>query len=284
MLKRKAANFALSKQVKKMKVAIIGAGNVATHLVKGLQEAGIEIPVIYSRTLASAQKLAEEVPGAVATDATDFRQLPNAQVYLLAIPDGALPQYVQNAVFPEGALVAHTSGAQPMELLTSLAGVETGVFYPVQTFSKEKELDWRRIPICVEGASPKAEETLLNLGKLLSDQVVLMHGQARKQLHVAAVFACNFTNHLWGVAQELLQKAELPVNLLEPLVLETVQKAFQFPPFTVQTGPARRGDANTLQAHLQLLQTQPHYQHLYQVLTESIQRAAENEPFFGKQA
>ncbi|KAA3436111.1 Rossmann-like and DUF2520 domain-containing protein [Rufibacter hautae] len=267
-----------------MKVAIIGAGNVATHLVKGLREAGIDIPLVYSRTPASAQILAGQVPGAQATDTTDFRILPTAQVYLLAIPDGALPKLVENAVFPAGAVVAHTSGAQPMELLASLAVVETGVFYPVQTFSKEKELDWSRIPICVEGASPKAEEALLTLGKVLSEQVVLMNGRARKQLHVAAVFACNFTNHLWGVAQELLQKAELPVNLLEPLVLETVQKAFQFPPFTVQTGPARRGDTNTLQAHLQLLQTQPPYQHLYQVLTESIQRVAENEPFFGKQA
>ncbi len=262
----------------------MGAGNVATHLVKGLTQAGLDIPVIYSRTLASAAGLAQYASSATVTNATDFRGLPQAEVYLLAIPDQALSSFLQSAVFPEKALVAHTSGTQPIEVLASLAGVETGVFYPLQTFSKEKDVDWKRIPICVEASSAKAEQTLLKLAKVLSGQVVPMNSETRRNLHVAAVFACNFTNHLWGVAQDLLQKAELPVNLLEPLVQETVQKAFQFPPFTVQTGPAQRGDQNTVQAHLKLLQDEPLYRQLYQTLTKSIQTMTENEPFSGKQA
>ncbi|RNI26218.1 Rossmann-like and DUF2520 domain-containing protein [Rufibacter latericius] len=267
-----------------MKVGIVGAGNVATHLVKGLAKAGVEVPVIYSRTVASAEVLAMEATGAIATNSPDFKALPFCDVYLLAVPDQALPELLQTLSFPEGTIVAHTSGTQPLELLVNLAGVQTGVFYPLQTFSKEKELDWRQIPICVEASSQRVEDTLLELGKILSEQVVLMKGEDRKKLHVAAVFACNFTNHLWGVAQELLKKAELPVSLLEPLVQETVQKAFQFPPFSVQTGPAVRKDANTIQAHAQLLQEEPHYLKLYQTLTESIQAVQENPTFSGKQA
>ncbi|WP_207433057.1 Rossmann-like and DUF2520 domain-containing protein [Sabulibacter ruber] len=267
-----------------MKVGIVGAGNVATHLVKGLAKIGVEIPVIYSRTLASAQRLVEHAPTAIPTGATNFRELPHADIYLLAVPDQALPELVQKASFPEGAVVAHTSGAQPLALLASLTEVTTGVFYPLQTFSKEKDLNWAQIPICVEASTPTAEEALLTLGKRLSHQVVLMKGEERRQLHVAAVFACNFTNHLWGVAQEILKKADLPVNLVAPLVQETVQKAFQFPPFTVQTGPAQRGDVNTIEAHLQLLSSEPQYQHLYQVLTQSIQTVAEKGLVSGKQA
>jgi predicted short-subunit dehydrogenase-like oxidoreductase (DUF2520 family) len=265
-----------------MKVGIIGAGNVATHLVKGLVKAGIDIPVVYSRTLASAEILAQHAPQAMVTNETDFRQLPPAEAYLLAIPDQALSSFLQRAVFPENALVAHTSGTQSLELLATLAGVETGVFYPLQTFSKEKDVDWKQIPICVETSSATAEQTLLQLATVLSEQVVPMNGEARRKLHLAAVFACNFTNHLWGVAQDLLLKAELPVNLLEPLVQETVQKAFQFPPFSVQTGPARRGDLNTLEAHLELLQQEPLYRQLYQTLTKSIQTVAQNAPFSTK--
>ncbi|ALJ01388.1 Rossmann-like and DUF2520 domain-containing protein [Rufibacter tibetensis] len=268
-----------------MKVGIVGAGNVATHLVKGLVKAGMEVSVINSRTIASAQSLAQHAPAAAITDSLNFKLSPPADIYLLAVPDRTLPQLLQEVNFPEGVIVAHTSGTQPLELLmSSLPGVETGVFYPLQTFSKEKDVDWKPIPICIETSSQHAELTLVNLGRLLSNQVVLMNGETRRKLHVAAVFACNFTNHLWGVAQDLLQKAELPVNLLEPLVQETVQKAFQFPPFSVQTGPAKRGDSITIDAHVQLLQSEPQYLQLYQVLTKSIQTVAESEPFLGKQA
>ncbi|GGK61381.1 Rossmann-like and DUF2520 domain-containing protein [Rufibacter glacialis] len=268
-----------------MKVGIVGAGHVATHLVKGLTQAGIEVSVIYSRTKASAAALAPYAPAAITTDHPDFRAQAPADIYLLAVPDQALPQLLPHTLFPARAVVAHTSGTQALELLSSLPGVETGVFYPLQTFSKEKEIDWRRIPVCIEASSQNAQETLVHLGEKLSDQVVLMPGEARRHVHLAAVFACNFTNHLWGIAQEVLQKAQLPVNLLEPLVQETVQKAFQFPPFTVQTGPAQRRDENTIAAHLQLLAAEPQYQHLYQVLTQSIQaRQPENGPVSGKQA
>ncbi|MBC3541815.1 Rossmann-like and DUF2520 domain-containing protein [Rufibacter sediminis] len=267
-----------------MNIGIVGAGNVATHLVKGLVKAGVNVPFVYSRTLASAQVLTAHLPSGTATSSPDLRSLPYCDVYLLSVPDQVLPTLLPQLRFPEGAIVAHTSGTQPLELLASLPNVATGVFYPLQTFSKEKELDWRRVPICVEASTQKAEEALTQLGQKISEQVVLMQGTDRRQLHVAAVFACNFTNHLWGVAQEVLKTADLPFNLLEPLVQETVQKAFQFPPFAVQTGPAVRGDASTIQAHLQLLQHQPQYRALYQTLTESIQTVHEKPPFSEKQA
>ncbi|MBA9076605.1 MULTISPECIES: Rossmann-like and DUF2520 domain-containing protein [Rufibacter] len=265
-----------------MKIGIIGAGNVATHLVKGLVKAGEEVTVVYSRTLGSAQELTQALPSAAATDSLDFLSAAPADVYLIAVPDQAVQPVLQQAVFPPEALVAHTSGTLPREALSTLTGVETGVFYPLQTFSKEKEVDWARIPICVEASCDAAENQLLNLGRALSQQVVKMAGAERKQLHVAAVFACNFTNHLWGVAQEILQKAALPVTLLQPLVQETMHKAFQFNPFEVQTGPAQRGDQDTLEAHLRLLAQTPQYQQLYQALTASIQTTAGQKADAGK--
>ncbi|QHL88619.1 DUF2520 domain-containing protein [Nibribacter ruber] len=266
------------------RVALIGAGNVATHLAQGLKAAGVDLAWMYSRTQAHAQELAQNV-GVQAISHPDFTQAPPADVYVLAIPDQALAQLAQLAKFPEQTLVVHTSGAQPLQVLNALAGVRKGVFYPVQTFSKEKAVNWKSIPICVEAELAEDEQLLKRLGCLLSDQVEVLRGEDRKQLHLAAVFACNFTNHLWGIAQELLQKAQLPAHLLEPLMQETLEKARQFPPFTVQTGPAQRGDDNTIQAHLQLLQDAPQYQELYRVLTHSIQTTASDFGLFsGKQA
>ncbi|WP_255430338.1 Rossmann-like and DUF2520 domain-containing protein [Rufibacter sp. LB8] len=271
-------------RVTSMKIGIIGTGNVGTHLVKGLAAAGLEVVVIYSRTLAHAQEAVQFAPTARAVDFLDFTACPRADLYLLAVPDQVLPEIVAKALFPEGTVVAHTSGTQPMEVLQPLKNVQVGVFYPLQTFSKEKDVDWPRIPICWEASSPEAGEMLQQVAVALSRNVLEMAGPARRQLHVAAVFACNFTNHLWGVAQEILQTANLPVTLLQPLVEETVAKAFQFPPFAVQTGPARRNDQTTLQAHANLLQDFPEYTALYQVLTASIQRQAGFAPVSGLEA
>ena len=260
-----------------MKVGIIGAGNVATHLVKGFLAAGVEVSVVYSRTLASAQNLANLNPSIQPVASLNLQEGPHADIYLIAVPDQVLPELVAQLTFPNGAVVAHTSGTQPLETLQGVNKGKVGVFYPVQTFSKEKEVDWRRIPICVEGASPEAEEKLRKMGQHLSDQVVVMAGPARRQLHLAAVFACNFTNHLWGIAQQVLQQAHLPTSLLEPLAQETLHKAFLFPPFQVQTGPAQRGDASTIKAHLQLLENLPQYQELYKTMTASIQAVAHEQ-------
>jgi predicted short-subunit dehydrogenase-like oxidoreductase (DUF2520 family) len=274
----------LNSSISKPKVAIIGAGNVGTHLATGLKKAGIEVVWVYSRTAEHAQELAQQVQCPAITN-VDFTRAPLADIYLLSVPDQAIEQLAREAVFPANVLVAHTSGAQPLKVLSAIASVRRGVFYPVQTFSKEKAVDWQKIPICVEAERPEDERILQELGKLLSNQVEVLQGEARKQLHVAAVFACNFTNHLWGIAQELLQKASLPTHLLEPLMQETLEKAKQFPPFTVQTGPAQRKDKNTLQAHLTLLAGMPQYQQVYKILTQSIQAtASENGLVSGKQA
>lgn len=259
---------------KEVTVGIVGAGNVAWHLVKGLQQVGVNITLVYSRTLTHAQELAAQTPATLATDSLDFLTSAAADVYLVAVPDQALPIVAAQAKFPAHTLVGHTSGTQPLEVLQNLAPKPTGVFYPLQTFSKEKAVDWAQIPICVEASNPEAEETLLQLARRLSQTVVPMPGDQRKQLHLAAVFACNFTNHLWGIAQQLLQEAALPVHLLAPLVKETMDKAFLHLPFAVQTGPAQRNDVSTLQAHQQLLTHHPQYQQVYQALTQSIREAA----------
>ncbi len=256
------------------KVGILGAGNVAVHLVNGLQAAGVEITVVYSRTLAHAQELAAKTPLAYATASLDLRQSPEADVYLVTVPDHALPLVVSQAKFPAGAMVAHTSGTQPLAVLQNLSPNPIGVFYPLQTFSKEKAVVWAEIPICVEASTPHGEDLLLQLARQLSQAAVVMPGQQRQQVHVAAVFACNFTNHLWGIAQQLLQEVDLPPQILGSLVKETLAKALLHPPFTVQTGPAQRQDASTLQTHQHLLAHHPQYQNVYQALTQSIEETA----------
>jgi predicted short-subunit dehydrogenase-like oxidoreductase (DUF2520 family) len=149
--------------------------------------------------------------------------------------------------------------------------VRGGVLYPLQTFSAGRAIDWAGVPLCVEAADPVAEQTLLALAHSLSRLVLRLSSARRLQLHVAAVFANNFTNHVLGIADALLAEAGLPAELLHPLVRETVEKALTNPPFTVQTGPAVRRDAPTLAAHEAALATHPAWQDLYAQLTASIQ-------------
>lgn len=152
-----------------------------------------------------------------------------------------------------------------------MKGARSGVFYPLQTFSKSKPVDLTHTPLLIEAEEEEALQQLTQLAHTLSTQVHSVSSDARKQLHLAAVFACNFTNHLLGISRQLLEEAHLPQTLLQPLISETFTKASQQPPFTVQTGPAIRGDQNVMQEHLRLLQQHPRYQTLYQQLSDSIQ-------------
>ena len=173
--------------------------------------------------------------------------------------------------WPAGALVVHLAGALPLSVFATQPGVRGGVFYPLQTFSPGRAIAWPTVPLCIEAADPAAEATLLALAGSLSQHVRRLASTQRLKLHVAAVFANNFANHLLGIADALLAEAALPPELLAPLVRETVDKALANPPFTVQTGPAVRHDAPTLAAHQAALAAHPAWQALYAQLTASIQ-------------
>ena len=257
---------------KKYKIAFVGAGNVAWHLAQALATAGHEVVAVYSRQEANRNELASILPEAKTLSTPDFTALA-VDIILIAVPDAALQQVASELKVAPGSVVAHTSGSQPLAILNVVQGAQPAVFYPLQTFSKAKPVNLQLVPILIEAADESIAQALEALAQSISSKVQRVDSEARKHLHLAAVFACNFTNHLLGISQQLLQEANLPTELLHPLVQETIAKAMQQHPYQAQTGPAIRHDDNVIQAHLQMLQQHPRFQDLYQKLTESIQVA-----------
>ena len=260
-----------------LRIGLFGAGRVAAALAPALVAAGHRVVVVASRTLDSAQALAASLPGCAAVPlSAALATPPPADVYLLAVPDAAVPPLLAAAHWPAGALVTHVAGALPLAVFASQPLVRGGVLYPLQTFSPGRAIAWPQVPLFVEAAEVTAEATLLALARSLSQRVALLDSDQRLRLHLGAVWASNFTNHLLGVAHALLAEASLPFELLHPLVRETVEKALaaQPTPFVVQTGPAVRRDAPTLAAHEAALANHPAWQALYGQLTANIQAAA----------
>jgi predicted short-subunit dehydrogenase-like oxidoreductase (DUF2520 family) len=256
-----------------LRVGLFGAGRVAAALGPALASAGHHVVFIAGRTPGPAQALAAQLPGCQVWGLPD--SLPSADVYLLAVPDAAVPALLTTVPWPAGAVVAHVAGAVPLAVFEAAPRVQGGVLYPLQTFSAGRVIDWPTVPLFIEGASAVAEARLLALARSLSQQVAPLDSAQRLRLHLGAVWASNFTNHLLGVAQALLAEASLPFELLHPLVRETIAKALaaESSPFSVQTGPAVRRDAPTLAAHEAALAAHPAWQALYAQLSESIQQA-----------
>ncbi|TGD83346.1 Rossmann-like and DUF2520 domain-containing protein [Hymenobacter wooponensis] len=260
------------KELLSHRIVLLGAGRVAQHLGPALFRAGYQVVHVWSRTNATAAALAKQLPGATAS--IDLTQLPVADIYIVAVSDAAVPAVLTAAHFPAEALVVHTAGALPLSVFGKWPTIRGGVLYPVQTFSPGRAIEWQTVPLCVEAADTVSEATLLGLANTLSADVRLVNTTQRLRLHIAAVFACNFTNHLLGISHALLTEDGLPVELLAPLVRETIDKALAEPPFSVQTGPAARHDQPTLTHHEAALEAYPDWQMLYKLLSDSIQRQA----------
>jgi predicted short-subunit dehydrogenase-like oxidoreductase (DUF2520 family) len=261
-----------------MQIFFLGSGNVATHLSQALARAGHQVLGVYSLQRDHAAALAAFFPQAIATDSLDFTSCAPADLYLVCVTDAAVVELMRQARFPDGSRVAHTSGSLPLAVVAAPT-LRPGVFYPIQTFSKDQALDLSQTPIAVEAGDPVTGRVLLELAASITGKVVSLSSQDRQHLHLAAVFACNFTNHLLGIGQELLQRQQLDPALLHPLIEATIHKALGNPPFQVQTGPAVRGDANILARHQDLLQDQPLYREIYALLSASIgQKKKETGP------
>ena len=255
------------------RIGLLGAGRVAAHLAPALLAAGHRLAFIWSRRPAAAQALAATLSGPpVPVLASLAAPLPPADLYLLAVPDAALPA-VLAAAWPPGALVAHLAGAVGLDVFAAIPAVRGGVFYPLQTFSPGRAIVWPTVPLLVEASAADAagRTALLALARSLSPLVYELASAQRLRLHVAAVFANNFTNHVLGIADALLAEAHLPPDLLAPLIRETIAKATAQPPFVVQTGPAVRHDGPTLVAHQAALAAHPSWLVVYNALTASIQ-------------
>ncbi len=254
----------------KYHISFIGAGNLAWHLAQALETAGHTVLEIYSRNPVHAQALASKLSQARAVAIPEFSKS-KAQVIFLAVPDDAIGELAQQVQLPANSILVHTSGSQPLQSLSQAHTNRIGVFYPLQTFTKGKSIDFQQIPICIEAAQQKDLEILKGLAESISRDVQEVNSDERAVLHVAAVFACNFTNHLWSIAEKILSGKKIHLDILQPLVSETLEKAWKTGPEKAQTGPAKRGDNATLHCHLAFLEKDyPEYTEIYKRLSSSI--------------
>lgn len=241
-----------------IKVTIVGTGNVSYHLERAFsEEQDIQVTgVLKSRLLTSDSRFGEH-PSI----------LEEPDVYVLAISDDAIAAVAAHFKKTE-KLVVHTSGSVPLNTLSSIE--RSGVFYPVQTFSKEKEIDFKTVPIGVEARHESDLNILMKIGRTISDEVFEIDSEQRRTLHLAAVFVNNFTNHLYHIGHELCRERQIPFDLLKPLIKETARKIENLSPEAAQTGPARRSDVKTIEKHLGELPTL-RQKEIYTILTKSIQ-------------
>lgn len=246
-----------------IKITLIGSGNVAQHLIKAFDKSeAIEIVQVFSR---KKETLASLVDFDKITD--DFQDLKEADLYIIAVTDNAINEVSAQLPF-NNQLVVHTSGTASIDILD--AKNRKGVFYPLQTFSKKKEVDFSIIPICLEAENTFDFRVLDTVAKSISKAVFPINSEQRKALHVAAVFVNNFTNHLYQIGQEICEENQVPFEILKPLIQETADKINTLNPIDAQTGPAKRNDSTTIDAHLEYL-TNENQKNIYKILTQSIQ-------------
>lgn len=244
-----------------IKVSIIGAGNVAQHLITVLKTAeNIELIQVFARNKNSLSTLD------TITIVSSFDDLEEVDVYIIAVTDNAIAT-VANQIPFTNKLVVHTSGSVAITELNSKN--RKGVFYPLQTFSKSKEVNFKEIPICLETETEADYAVLETIAKSISDKVYKIDSQQRKALHVAAVFVNNFVNHLYQIGNEICTENNIPFEILKPLILETAQKIMTLSPKEAQTGPGKRLDLMTLSSHLDFLEDKNRNK-IYDILTNSI--------------
>ena len=248
-------------------VVIIGAGNLATQLALALAEKGIAVKQVYSRKMESAKELAEKLNAEFTNNLSEL--VPDADLYLIAVKDSAIHEVLENLRLDNNPLIVHTAGSVPMDILEGFSNTY-GVFYPLQTFSKSRKIDFSEIPVCIEANHPSTILKLEKLAERLSSSVNQINSDERKTLHLAAVFVNNFVNHFYVVGAEILQAKKLSFDLLKPIIRETAAKIETLHPVEAQTGPARRNDQSIIQSQLKMLHGEPELQKIYSFVTESI--------------
>ncbi len=249
-------------------ISIIGAGKVGSFLAQSFIRAGFRITEVYSRSQEPAQSLAKKTGSRVVADVDELDR--STDLIIISVPDDQIGNVV--ALLPAfKGVVAHTSGTLPMSIFSGKVN-KYGVFYPLQTIGNELPPDPGKIPVCLEASGKQALELLNDTASGITTNIYHLDSEQRRIAHIAAVFACNFTNQLYKVSADILQGYGLPFDLLRPLIKETARKALEHPPGEIQTGPAARGDIETVKAHLELLNDEPELKDLYLRLSKMIIR------------
>jgi predicted short-subunit dehydrogenase-like oxidoreductase (DUF2520 family) len=251
-----------------IKIVLLGTGNVATHLYKAFKKNdSTEVIQVYNRSHKNLEKFNE------VTTTTSISKLKKADIYIIAISDDSIMELSKKLQLRK-MLVVHTSGSMPLETISNQN--RRGVFYPLQTFSATKAIDFKNIPICLESEFDEDLTTLEQLAHAISDSVYHINSEQRKALHIAAVFVNNFVNHLYQKGEEICLEHHVPFDILKPLIQETAAKILTLPPKDSQTGPAARNDKKVIQQHLGDLHSATQ-QEIYKLLTKSIQQTHGNK-------
>jgi len=249
-----------------MKVVIIGSGNVATHLSNALFNINCNILQIYSRNINSAKLLAKNINSEYTNDIKLLNK--NADIYIVSVTDNAIKNIIEQTDYKFNRIV-HTAGSVDKDIFKNNS-INYGVFYPFQTFSKDKKVNFSEIPICIEANNNSFEKELINLAKKISKNVYKMNSEQRKYLHIAGVFANNFVNHLYYIAGEVLKQKNIDAEIINPLIKETANKLEKLTAFNAQTGPALRKDIVIIKKHLDLLSSKPEFMEIYKIISENI--------------
>ncbi|MFC4870110.1 Rossmann-like and DUF2520 domain-containing protein [Negadavirga shengliensis] len=253
----------------KFKIAIIGTGKVAWHFSTSLENAGHIITEVYGRDLAKARRLTSQLYDTDAQDHLDFTESA-AEIFIVAVADDAISEVADAVLLPENSILVHTSGTVPLEVLGYSSAEHTGVVYPLQSFSLHRTVTWEEVPILLEAEDPDTLSKLKKLVKTLSAQHYVVRSKDRNAVHVAAVFASNFTNHMIRIAEEIMLRQGLDFEMIKPLIIEQISKCLELGPKAAQTGPASREDMETLENHHLFLQYNDQLAEIYRLISQDI--------------
>lgn len=253
---------------KSFSISIIGAGNVSTHLAKALHRSKYKIDYILSRTKSSASKLARLVK---AKSTVSYKKLLQSDLIIIAVSDNAI-SYIASNINSAGkynGILAHTSGSVTTSLLKK-GSSQYGSFYPLQSFNKDESINMRNVPFCISGSDPQIENLLFKISSKLSNKIYRINDKQRLQLHLAAVFANNFGNHMLTIAQQLCEQNQVSFDILKPLIIETFSRIESNNPIELQTGPAKRKDTKVIQKHKRMLNDDKSLKELYNLISKHI--------------
>lgn len=253
----------------KFKVAILGTGNVAWHLAPALEEAGHTVTEVYGRDLSKIQQVTKRLYTTEAKTDLDFSDS-EAEIFILAVSDQAISELADEVILPEDSILVHTSGAVSLDILGYSSASYTGIFYPLQTFTRDREINFEDVPFLLESEDGTTLQKLKKLANSLSPLQYVVKSKDRMALHVAAVFASNFSNHMLRLAEEIMARKGLDYEMLKPLIIETISKSLELGAKKAQTGPAVRSDFNTLDAHYQFLNYNEQVAEIYRLISQDI--------------
>lgn len=250
-------------------IDIIGTGSLAINLAPALEQAGMVINNVYGRSTASAKKITNNLYQANPTTDLDLSSSKSG-LFLILVTDNVIEEVSRELVLPDNAIVAHTSGPMSISVLGYTASPNIGVLYPLQTFSSQKRVHFNEVPLLIEGDNKLTRKVMHSVANKLSNNVHEASSAQRRMIHLAAIFAANFTNSLLVQANTLLEKADADLDILAPLLEETIRKSLALGPVKAQTGPASRGDLEVLDQHMELLERYPDLQEVYQLISQQI--------------